>query len=390
MKTHPAWSCYPLGLDPSRRSFLKALATAAAASTLACQKEVAGQQQATATEEGVEIPGAYPKGAALLHFNENPLGPSPKAIAAILENQLRDSNRYNNIAPLTSTVARHHDVSEKQLILGCGSTEFLHIAPWTFLREGHSLVLPDPSYGWSAEVARSMGAEVIRVPLDAEGRVDTKTLGSAFDRHTRLVYLANPNNPTGASLEFNEVLALCEALPAEAVLLVDEAYSPFLPHGRSAIDLVHKDAPVIVTRTFSKAYGLAGLRLGYAIAPERWIEKLKTFWLWDLGINAAVNVAGPAALADEQHVQRYVAAVDQGLERLRSGLNELGFRPLPHRAPFFMVDLRREAKPVAKALEKRSVFVRDGKAWRKPTFLRVSVGRASENEAFLDALRQVL
>jgi histidinol-phosphate aminotransferase len=355
---------------------------------LACQGKVSSQEAAIETDEA--IPGAYPEDAVLLNFNENPLGPSPKALSAILEHGLTGANRYNNIFPLMGTLARHHEIAEKNLLLGCGSTEFLHIAPWTFLKEGHSLVLPDPSYGWSAGVAASMGADIVRVPLLQDGSLDVAQFSKALDAKTRLVYIANPNNPTGAALTLDEVNAIVEALPDDAVLFVDEAYSQFLTREETSIDLVKKGAPVIVARTFSKAFGLAGLRLGYAIAPEEVTEKLKTYWLWDLGINAAVNVAAPAALTDTEHVTSYTRTVDEGLEYLRTGLKELGFASMPHRAPFFMVDLKREAKPVVAALEQKKVYVRDGKAWNKPTFLRISVGRPTENQACLDAIRQVL
>lgn len=390
MKTYPPWSCYPDGLQSSRRSFLKALASATAASALACPEPALAQQAGLAAEQPPDVPGAYPEGAVLLNFNENPLGPSPKAVAAILDSRLAGSNRYNNIFPLVEALARHHDVSDKEILVGCGSTEFLHIAPWTFLSARHKLVVPDPTYGWSSAIAQSMGAQVIRVPLDREGRIDTSAFPRAFDNRTRLIYIANPNNPTGASLDFDEVKELARAMPDESVLLVDEAYGQFLPSGESAIDLAREGRPVIVTRTFSKAYGLAGLRLGYAVAPERLIEKLKTYWLWDLGINAAVNVAGPAALADTDHVKQYIQTVRDGLDLLHGGLKKLGLRPLPHRAPFLMVDLGRQAEPVVRALEQRKVFVRDGNAWEMPNYLRVSVGLISENEAFLEALAQVL
>lgn len=388
MNTHPAWSCYPGGLEPSRRRFLQVLATTASASILASQGKASSQEATIETEE--DIPGTYPEDAVLLNFNENPLGPSPRALSAIREHGLQGANRYNNIFPLTRTLAQHHDVSEENLLLGCGSTEFLHIAPWTYLKEGHNLVLPEPSYGWSAGVAASMGADVTRVPLHTDGSIDVTRLLKAFDRNTRLVYVANPNNPTGAALTLDEINEIVGALPDDAVLFVDEAYSQFLPRGETSIDLIKKGAPIIVARTFSKAYGLAGLRLGYAISNEEVIKQLKTFWLWDLGINAAVNIAAPAALADTDHVNTYIRTVDEGLDVLRAGLKELGFACMPHRAPFFMVDLGREAKPVLKALERKKVYVRDGNAWKKPTYLRISVGIASENQAFLEALRQVL
>lgn len=388
MSTHPPWSCYPGGLEPSRRRFLEVLATAATGSVLACQGKAPSQEATIETED--DIPGASPEGAVLLNFNENPLGPSPKALSAIVQNGLTGANRYNNIYPLIDNLAQHHDVSEKNLLLGCGSTEFLHIAPWTYLKEGHNLVLPEPSYGWSAGVAASMGADIARVPLLEDGSIDIARLLKAVDRNTRLVYIANPNNPTGAGLTLDEVNELVTALPDDAVLLVDEAYSQFLPREETSIDLVKKGAPVIVARTFSKAFGLAGLRLGYAIAPEEVIEKLKTFWLWDLGINAAVNVAAPAALADTDHVNTYIRTVDAGLAYLREGLTDLGLASMRHRAPFFMVDLGREAKPVVEALEHKRVYVRDGKAWNKPTHLRISVGLPAENKALLQAIRQIL
>jgi histidinol-phosphate aminotransferase len=390
LKQHPPWSCYPQGIEPARRSFLKVLATAAA-STLACGEEATGGQKvAERSTPPEDVPGDFPEGAVRLNFNENPLGPSPKAIAAIRTNGLADSQRYNNIFPLADSLAQHHGISNQEILLGCGSTEFLHIAPWTFLREGHQLVLPDPSYGWSAGVATSMGANVVRVPVDPEGSIDTPALKKAIDADTRLVYIANPNNPTGAHMTFDEISTLVEALPDQAVLFVDEAYNPFLAEGTSAIKLVRQGAPVIVSRTFSKAYGLAGLRLGYAMAPETLIEKLETFWMLDLGINAAVNIAAPAALADDDHVNRYVSMVDQGLDKLRSGLAALGLAPYKHRAPFLMVDLGREATPVVKALEAKKVYVRDGRAWKTPTFIRISVGTVTENDAFLEALPQVL
>ena len=388
MNTYPAWSCYPGGLEPSRRRFLQVLATTASASILASKGRASSQEATIETEE--DIPGSYPEDAVLLNFNENPLGPSPKALSAVREHSLLDANRYNNIFPLNRTLAKHHDIPETSILLGCGSTEFLHIAPWTYLKEGHKLVLPDPSYGWSAGVAASMGAEVTRVPLLEDGSIDTARLQKAFDRNTRLGYIANPNNPTGAALTLDEINALVVELPEEAILLVDEAYSQFLPRGETAIDLIKKGAPIIVARTFSKAYGLAGLRLGYAVSNEEVIEKLKTFWLRDLGINSAVYIAAPAALADTDHVNTYIRTVDEGLDVLRTGVKELGLACMPHRAPFFMVDLGREAKPVVKALERKKVYVRDGNAWKKPSYLRISVGIASENQTFLEALRQVL
>jgi histidinol-phosphate aminotransferase len=379
-------SCYPQGAGLARRAFLQALAAAAAGVSLSR----AGFAQDGAGEPLPDFPvGGFPKGSVRLNFNENPLGPSPKAIAAVLENGLRESNRYNLIDPLIDRIARRHDVAPKSVLVGCGSTEFLQFAPWAFLRDGGNIVLPVPTYGWCGGVAKSMGREVIEVPLGPEGTFDPAALKKAITRDTRMLYVANPNNPTGAGLTLDEVSALTEVLPEGAVFLVDEAYNDFLPEGKSAIDFVRRGAPVLVTRTFSKGFGLAGLRLGYAIGSDEVLDRLKEVWWGDLGINTAVHAGAPAALDDTEHVARYVTTVDAGLEQLKSGLARKGFKSYPHRAPFFMVDVGKTARPLVRALQGKNVYVRDGSSWDMPTFLRVSVGTAQDNESFLRTLAEI-
>jgi histidinol-phosphate aminotransferase len=381
-----SWTCYPTGTMPARRAFLQALAAAAAGVTIS---------RLGAAQEGADEPlplfpvGGFAKGSVRLNFNENPLGPSPKAIAAVLENGLRESNRYNLIESMIERIARHHDVAAKSILVGCGSTEFLQFTPWAFLQDSGNIVLPLPTYDWCGGVAKSMGREVIEVPLGPQGTIDVEALKKAITRDTRMLYVANPNNPTGAGIALDDISSLAEALPEGAVFLVDEAYNDFLPEGKSALSLVLRGAPVLVTRTFSKGFGLAGLRLGYAIGPDAVLDKLKNVWWGDLGINAAVHVAAPAALDDTEHVARYVRTVDSGLEQLRSGLAKQGFKPYPHRAPFFMVDVGKRARPLVRALQEKKVYVRDGSSWDMPTFLRVSVGTSEENESFLRILHEM-
>jgi histidinol-phosphate aminotransferase len=381
-----SWSCYPQGAALARRTFLQALAAAAAGVSLSR----VGFSQEGAGEPLPDFPvGGFAKGSVRLNFNENPLGPSPKAIAAVLENGLRESNRYNLIDPLIERIARHHDVAPKSVFVGCGSTEFLQFAPWAYLMDGGNIVLPVPTYGWCGGVAKTMGREVIEVPLGPEGTLDRDGLKKAITRDTRMLYVANPNNPTGAGISLDEIASLAEALPEGAMFFVDEAYNDFLPEGKSAIELVRRGAPILVTRTFSKGFGLAGLRLGYAIGSDEVLDKLKNVWWGDLGINTAVHAAAPAALDDTEHVARYVSTIDSGLQQLKSGLASKGFKPYPHRAPFFMVDLGKPARPLVRALQAKKVYVRDGSAWDMPTFLRVSVGTTEENESFLRTLQEI-
>ena len=386
-----SWSCYSNGPELPRRRFLRSLAIAAAGASVGFRR-IASAQNAAVDDEvlSTEDVVAFPEGAVRLNFNENPIGPSPRAIAAILEDGLGESNRYSYVDPLTREIARRNGVGAENVLMGCGSTEFLQIAPWTFLRNGGRLVLAKPTYSWCAGVAGVMGAAVTEVPLLADGTLALDAMKRALGPDTRLVYVANPDNPTGAGLPLAAIEDLTESLPESAVLLVDEAYVDFLPKGESSVSLVRKGAPVIVTRTFSKAFGLAGLRLGYVVAPANLIERLKLLWTLDMGVNSAANAGGLAALSDEAHVERYVKLVDEGLAYLRSGLSELGVETLPHRAPFFMAELGREAAPVVLALAREKVYVRDGKSWEMPTRLRISVGLPDENRVFLEKLRIAL
>jgi len=388
--TDRSWSCYPQGLLPTRRAFLRTLAAAAAAAGAPWPSEAQSQGPTPGDEPIPAFPaGGFPEGSVQLNFNENPLGPSKKVIAALLDNGFGDANRYNFIDPLIDAIASHEGMPAENVLVGCGSTEFLQFTPWAYLKDGGNIVLPTPSYGWSAGVAESMGRYVIRVPLGKRGVVDTAAMKKAIRPDTRIVYVANPNNPTGAPIPHEEIVSLAEALPTGAVLMVDEAYHDFLSDGGRTFELVRQGAPVLVLRTFSKAYGMAGLRLGYAIGPDLVLEKIRTVSWGDFGINTAARIAGPVALADQEHVRRYIEVVDKGLLQLRSGLTQLGFEPYPHRAPFFMVDFGRPTYGMVRALFKKQIFVQPGSNWDMPTFMRVSVGTAQDNEAFLEAVREL-
>jgi histidinol-phosphate aminotransferase len=250
--------------------------------------------------------------------------------------------------------------------------------------------MPSPSYGWSGMVAEGMGRRVIRVPLGENGVVDTARLKKSIRRDTRIVYVVNPNNPTGAPIPHQEIVSLAGTVPSGAVLMVDQAYHDFLPDGDRAFDLVREGAPVLVLRTFSKAYGMAGLRLGYAIGSDPVLEKLRMVWWGDYGINTATRIAGPVALADQEHVLNYVKLIDEGLVQLRSGLTDFGLKPYPYRAPFFMVDFGRPTTELVRSLYEQQIYVRDGGIWGMPNFMRISVGTATDNSTFLKAVHELV
>lgn len=398
------FECYPFGLAPSRRAFLRHLAAAAGGLGAAAACGSSGPEPAADPEPAAPPPpedavpplpafpeGGFPEGAARIGFNENPLGPSPRALAAIAADGLAEGHRYNDPAPVRERIAAHHGTTAAHILPGCGSTEFLQFLPWEFLRPGaSSIVLPERTYGWCAGVAERIGAEVIRTPMGAEGATDVPAMRSAIRPDTGMVYLANPNNPTGAAVSRGEIAALADAVPEGGCLVVDEAYAEFLPDGEDSVELALSGGPVLVARTFSKAYGMAGLRLGYLVGAGPVFERAEGIWWGDFGLNTAAAAACGPALADREHVAAYRRTVDEGLLQLRAGLSALGCPSWPHRAPFLMTDLGREALPAAWDFHRRNIYVQDGGNWGLPTFLRVSVGLPSENDAFLAAAAEIL
>ncbi len=216
--------------------------------------------------------------------------------------------------------------------------------------------------------------------------VDTARMKKSIRRDTRIVYVANPNNPTGAPIPHEEIVSLAEAVPSGGVLMVDQAYHDFLPDGDRVFDLVRQGAPILVLRTFSKAMGWP-VYDSATRSDRTGASTLRTVWWGDYGINTATRIAGPVALADQKHVQRYIELIDKGLAQLRSGLTELGLKPYPYRAPFFMVDFGRPTTELVRSLYDQQIYVRPGAFWGMPNFMRISVGTARDNETFLKAIR---
>ena len=223
--------------------------------------------------------------------------------------------------------------------------------------------------------------------MGPEGTLDVAAMRAAIRPDTRIVYIANPNNPTGAAVSGDEIASLAEAVPEGGILIVDEAYAEFLPE--DAVSQALTGGPVIVARTFSKAYGMAGLRVGYVIGSGPMFDKATGVWWGDFGLNTAAAIACGPALADREHVDQYVQTIDDGLAELRTGLTEQGCVSWPHRAPFLMTDLGSEALPVVWELFRRGIYVQDGAGWGLPTFLRISVGLSEHHQALLGALREI-
>jgi len=371
----------------TRRGFLKGMM--AGASLLAYRPSLGLPEIGLSEEE--QVPFGYGPDAIKLNSNENPLGPSPLALKG-MELGIKQGHRYTMVSPLEKKLVSYHNIKSGMLLLGCGSTEILKITARAFLKDGGELVSTLQTFKTIGRETERIGAKVRWVPLGKDYRHDLSAMLKAVNENTKVVNLVNPNNPTGTVTSYDEIREFVGKLPPQVVVLIDEAYRHFIAaeHPKSGIDLVQEGANVIVTRTFSKAYGLAGMRLGYGIAKAEIIDKLRPFSMRGLGINQAVYGAAMLCLDDQEHVARYVKLSAEGREYYYREFDSLGLKYIRSFTPFLMVDVKQDSEQMVKKLANKKIYIRKGKDWDMPTFLRISMGTMTEDRACLSALKQVL
>jgi histidinol-phosphate aminotransferase len=327
--------------------------------------------------------------AIKLASNENPLGPSPKALVAARA-ALDGVHRYPDGAAwaLRERLARFYDVRIEEIVQGGGSNELLDLAVRAFATPEHHIVFAEPAFVVYRLAALAGGVPYTAVPL-TQMTHDLPAMAAAVTPDTRLLFVANPNNPTGTHVGRAAVERLLREVPEEVIVVMDEAYFEYADAADypDCLKLRNLRERLIVMRTFSKAYGLAGLRIGYAIGPSKLIDYMNR-------VRAPFNVTLPgqaaaiAALDDQEHVakSREINSVERA--RLTERLQDMGLTVAPSQANFVLVDVRRPARPVYDALLRHGVIVRP--FGNLPTSLRVTVGLARENERFLAALAEVL
>jgi histidinol-phosphate aminotransferase len=327
-----------------------------------------------------------------LSANENPYGPS-EAVMKAMTDGLKYAHRY--AAPdggLVEAIAAHHGVKPENVLVGAGSGEILDVVGTTYLEGGRRVLGFDPTYNSVYQHATTVKSEGIKLPLRDDSTQDVGALVAAARTHYRdigFVYLCNPNNPTGIVVRKDEVKQLLDGLPADVPVLIDEAYHHFVtdPGYATAIPYVLEGRQVVVSRTFSKIAGLAGMRLGYAIAPKEMIEHMRPHAIGS--INTAVRWAGVAALADTETQTRVRTQNAEARKSTAAALETLGYHVLPSETNFFMVDIRREVVPVIEAFRARGIAV--GRPFPPMTkHLRVSIGTASEMAQFLDCFADLM
>jgi histidinol-phosphate aminotransferase len=325
-----------------------------------------------------------------LGANENPLGPSPLAVRAANE-ALAASNRYaeDNGPQLRRELARRHNVSADQIVLGAGATELIYLAAQLLLRPGDAGVTSHGSFPLYYIAIRSTGARLIETPL-RDYRFDLDAIAQTLSAETKVAFLANPNNPTGTMFSSDEFDAFLARVPDHVLIVLDEAYCDYVerPDYSRAIDIAKRRGNLLVLRTFSKVYGLAGLRIGYGLGPAALLNELNKIRA-PFNTSGVAQAAALAALDDREHVRRSIDANNAGLVQIAAGLKELSIRCVPSVANFILAEFAYDTGPLSEELAKRGVIVRPMRALGFPQAIRVSVGTRAENDKFLTALADV-
>jgi histidinol-phosphate aminotransferase len=342
------------------------------------------------TDESV-ILSAPPDIKARLSANENPFGPSPKAKKAI-QDAINDSYRYAFMysRDLVNKIAAYEGVQPYQVFLDAGSTPLLLSAALYFSKEGGNIITGDPSYQDLSEKAAQFKAQIIKVPLTADYKLDLAAMEKSITPDTKLIYLCNPNNPTATVLDTAQLKAFCERVSAKVPIFIDEAYIDYLddPKAATMMEAVRKGQNVIVARTFSKLYGFAGLRVGYIVGPATLVSSVGRYTTGGMAISATSIQAAVASYQDTEYLQEAKAKTMASKKFLYELLEKEGYTWIPSSANFVMFPLKIEAPKFGQEMMKRGVSIRTwrfaGKDW-----CRISLGTMEEMQEFAKAFKEI-
>ena len=367
----------------SRRDFARLLGAGAAAAVVRPPMSFAKPTQSVTTPlaEG---------GIVRLSANENPYGPSPMAFQAMTDSfalACRYPDEQNNV--LIEKLTKLNSVNHDQILLGDGSGEVLKLCAETFTGpQNGKLVAADPTFEAILNNASANGAEVVKVPLTSKYAHDLpKMLSSA---KAGLIYICNPNNPTAGVTPKNDLRDFIAKTPPQTMILVDEAYFHYAdsPDYESVVALVKDQPNLIVSRTFSKIYGMAGLRCGYCVAQKETIDQPRRNQMWD-SVNCMALAAAIVSLDDVDHVPNGQRLNREAKTFVTSELDKMGYEQIPSQANFIMFDCKRPVVPLIQAMKERKVHV--GRLFPAlPNHMRLTIGKKSEMENFVDAFKQVI
>lgn len=331
------------------------------------------------------------KNCVKLASNENPLGPSPKAVAA-MKDALEKLHRYPDGRGylLVEALAGRYGMPPECIVLGNGSDEIIGMLTKTLLEPGDEAVMTEPSFLMYEIMVLSSGAIPVFVPLKSLF-IDFEAIIEQVTEKTRIIFINNPVNPTGTIITKQGFDAFLERLPAHVAVVIDEAYIEFArdPECLNGVAYCTGSRPVAVLRTFSKAYGLAGIRIGYGLMPAELAGLLHRV-RQPFNANALAQAGACAALDDDDFLNRTLALVHGELEFLYAGIERLGMNYFPTEANFFLIDVGKDADTVFEEMLRHGVIIRSMASYGYPRYIRVSVGRREENEVFLSALAMVM
>lgn len=336
-----------------------------------------------------------------LASNENPLGPSPKVLSTI-QNELTELSRYpdGNGFALKKALSTKHAVEINQITLGNGSNDILEILTRAFVTPDHEVIFSQHAFAVYPIVTQAVGAKAVVVPAKNWGH-DLNAMASAITEKTRVIFIANPNNPTGTYLAENEISNFLKSVPDSILVVLDEAYFEFAYNdGTESDSIAQKDYPcginwikqysnLIVTRTFSKAYGLAGLRVGYSISHPQVADVLNRV-RQPFNVNSLALSAAEIALDDVEYLEAGIQLNAKGMNQLISAFETMGLSFIPSVGNFVCVKVGENAMQIYNLLLHEGVIVRPVANYEMPEYLRITIGTEEENNRFIEALKKVL
>lgn len=325
--------------------------------------------------------------------NENRLGCSPKAKEAIRAYVDDEEQIFlypdGNVTVLRELAAKKHDIKENQLIFGNGSFELIEIIAKTYLEEGDETIYSVPSFNWYENVTKQAGAVPVKIPAK-DFETDIEAILQAVNEKTKIIWLCNPNNPTGTLLKPEVLQDFVARIPSNVLLVLDEAYLDFVTEDYpDSAELIKKYDNVIALKTFSKLYGLAGFRIGYGYADQKIITSLlksKT----PINVSSLAQVAATASIRDEEFRQKVIENNRKGLELYYKTLDELGLKYVKSAANFILFETGIDSAVVTEEYLKHGILVRGGAEYGYPEWIRVTVGTESDNQKVLDILRELV
>ena len=323
--------------------------------------------------------------------NENRWGCSPKVIEAINDNKAFFSYYPDvNVTRLKEKLVEKHNVSEENLIFGNGSFELLTLIGEVYIGKGDEAIYSDPSFGWYLNVTLKNEGTIIKVPVTKEKEVDTEGILSKISDKTKVIWLCNPNNPTGTVIPHEELIAFVDKVPANVLIVLDEAYIDFIDGEYiDTVNLIKSHDNVISLRTFSKTYGLASFRVGYGIASKEIIKNLLKVKL-PINLNFAAQVSALAALEDTEFTDYVIKENRKELEYYYKEFNNLGLKYVPSNGNFILVYTGIDGGYVENEFAKSGIIIRKGEEFGLDGWLRISVGKSEENIKVIDTLKKIL